>query len=437
LEWAKPNVEQEINEEEFIRILLMKICNVADTTHFAAFLYCSQNQQQIFLSHNNHLFTITPLYFQFDPTKPKVPPHFGRGLQYGVLLYLKNNLPNLQFVRHNPLQSNLFTKEQFGKVTDTSVNRMFPFKKNYKVAAHFITMFAAHPDHKILEIFAGSCSSLPAAFLLKVNMQFVDKHQEMYSFYDELFRHYTERFEEDKYRLAPVTTALQQQSGVEEETPRLRATEARITADQVPNIQAESTETMRKVLKKLAKGKFVVNENEAVEINEEFEEEEEGEEEEGQVEEGQVEEGQEEEDQEEEGQIEEGQVEEEEGQGEEYQVEEGQEEEEEEEEEEEAADRGNVAQDDFNPNEEAADRGIVTQDDSNPPSPNPKAKDKGQYIEVDAQEDIGKEVEQPIIQPPPNPSSSKTRTSTRKRTTSSSNSSNPFSFLAPIKKTRK
>ena len=458
MDFAKPSLQNldDIDEEEFIRILLIKICNVADSTHFAAFLYCSLNQQQIFLSHNKNLFTITPLYFQSDPTKPKVSPHFGRGIQYGVLLYLKDHLPNRQFVNHNPLQSNLFTREDFGKVAEQNTNRLFPFKKNYKVAAHFITMFASHPDHKILEIFAGSLSSLPAALLLGVNMHFVEKHSEMFhQFYDPLYLYYVERYQANKYKLAPKTNALLQ---VEEETPTEPTiaadppTEPTIAADQVQNIQANAGETLKKVLKTLSKGKYVVKDDEAdnTEGNEEDDKE--------------VDEKDDEDDDESNPPDDESNPPDDESNP--------------------PDDESNPPDDESNPPDDESnppddedddesnppddgfvkvvgedeqeedkkevdekdatfDRGNGAEDDSNPPNPpNPKDKDEGHNTEVNAPDDFEVEGEQPltqpITQPPPNPSSSITtprpsRNSSRKRTHSPSN---PFSKLPSVKKTK-
>jgi hypothetical protein len=203
------------SSQEFVKQLLYTLPDIADKTHFVAALYCSRTQQEDFLSlctSSESFFTCSPLYFESPPTIPSPSVLPSNGLQFGVLLFIRNQLPEIDQIRKPSLLSNTFGVSRFGKGRRSN-HPKFPYRKNYRIAAHLISIYVPDPNHRIVELFAGSCSSIPAAHLLHRSMDFVEKEAIMYSLYrdqaEEYFRIYNTT---EDYYLATVTRKLKRKN---------------------------------------------------------------------------------------------------------------------------------------------------------------------------------------------------------------------------------
>ena len=203
---------------EFVKQLLYSLRDIADSTHFVAALYCSRAQQNEFLTlctPIESVFTCSPLYFESLPTIPNPSILPSNGLQFGVLLFLRNQMPDNDKIRKPPLQSNTFSVSRFGKGRRSN-HPKFPFRKNYRVAAHLISIYVPDPNHRIVELFAGSCSSIPAAHLLHRSMDFVEKDAVMYGMYKKKAEDYFETYRNTTdYYLATITRKLKWKRGGE------------------------------------------------------------------------------------------------------------------------------------------------------------------------------------------------------------------------------
>ena len=110
------------------------------------------------------------------------------------------------------LQSNTFPVSRFGKGRRCN-HPKFPYRKNYRIAAHLISIYVPNPNHRIVELFAGSCSSIPAAHLLHRSMDFVEKDSIMYNMYRDKALEYFEKYKNSNdYYLATVTRKLKRRN---------------------------------------------------------------------------------------------------------------------------------------------------------------------------------------------------------------------------------